>query len=222
MADCRPGYILFIKKSKQVLYDDFLESGMDVKALKHPALVIAQVDDSRVVVCPLTSNHSHPLPSPPHSPRHRHYLPIFPLPPHPPHSIQLLTDGEPLLRTGYLNIGSVYMLHTDMLRAYDYKKPAHAFRLAGASFAAVVGMVGSRAGRSIRAAHPQPRLAAPLVPGRDEVLDGEARMRRWSQWLVSPRRGDLDLPGSEERGKWAWWWSARGRGGFGMGWHGFS
>ena len=52
-SHCRPGFILYLKKKERILYDDFVESGLQTDGLAHPALVIQKEisKPSHVMIC---------------------------------------------------------------------------------------------------------------------------------------------------------------------------
>ena len=54
--DCIPGVIVFIKKCQYILHRDFVESGLSILGLRHPALVIKRVESkaSHVLICPVS------------------------------------------------------------------------------------------------------------------------------------------------------------------------
>ena len=54
--DCIPGVIVFIKKCQYIFHLDFVESGLSISGLRHPALVIKRVESkaSHVLICPVS------------------------------------------------------------------------------------------------------------------------------------------------------------------------
>jgi hypothetical protein len=62
-SDCHPSYILYLKKKEHILHDDFIESGLHIDALAHPALVIRKESQkpSHVRICIVSGNQYSPF-----------------------------------------------------------------------------------------------------------------------------------------------------------------
>ena len=72
------------------------------------------------------------------------YLPIHPRRPISRKGVQLYTAGEPLKKPGYVSIAKTYIVHSDMLRAYDWDFAVGDYRLTEASFEHVIQELGRR------------------------------------------------------------------------------
>ncbi|MCJ1437321.1 hypothetical protein MMC27_006708 [Xylographa pallens] len=146
--DCIPGVIVFIKKCQYILHRDFVESGLSILGLRHPALVIKRVESkaSHVLICPLTTFGGRTVQERyPHNRMQRNnYLPIHPRSPITPRGVQLHTAGEPLKKPGYVSIAATYVVHSNMLRAYDWDFAVGDYRLTEASLGQVLQELGRR------------------------------------------------------------------------------
>ncbi len=60
-SDCHPGFILYLKRKEWILYDDFVESGLQTDGLAHPALVIRKETSkpSHVKICIVGDRYCH-------------------------------------------------------------------------------------------------------------------------------------------------------------------
>ncbi|MCJ1410879.1 hypothetical protein MMC19_004966 [Ptychographa xylographoides] len=191
ISECQPGYILFIRKHEDVLLQDHIESQIPREGLHHPALVISVQRSMRshVLVCPLTTFGGRTIQEKfPHNYLSKvNYIPVYPQSATYPNGLQLFTDGDVLKKAGYLNTDALYTVHTNMLRAYDYKKPASSYRLTPKSFAQVARILELRLGpQAVPLIPPRLLKPVPLNPRQTELIPQAPQYLRTERTALLP------------------------------------